>query len=873
MYPVTLRCQRGLIRPGVGAAVLVLSSLPFSIGVANDDTEGEGSPPVYQTLTETPLEPAGHIEDGHLRIDRFEFELTSGDLYLLPPIENQRSVAVYLGDGVVRCYPPDGVEHHQVERFLDEDFLEERFDRFVFWFADDTGDRLRALGSGESGDHAGRADDLLSDRRKALLEHQRENPDSRLLVDLLSPPTQPPSPRHGYFFAQIDGDDHGWFSIQIEPRELEEVRLFRFDQRRHVAEVWMGFHALTDFDDGLAQHSLNGFPRDPEIEGNLGDDDDDDWDARDLGLSPRLQYPDNEGWSARVAVPRIDVDLALEGDGDATASVALLVEPQEALATVRLQISRLLQVTDVRWRTVVPAEVDDVRGVALLPSTPSPDDGDDDRPDPAEPVSLSGEPLPYVQETHDRRFNDDYYEPWVTVALPRVVAPGERFILELAYEGKLVERLRTARGFFLKDTTGWIPTHPDSRRSRLRLTYRLPDRYQIASGMALLDEQVTDGTRIARWVSDDPVRGMSFSIGRFKVTETTVADLPITVYENRNQIGFAPGNLRKTLDDLGGSIQVYSKYFGPYLYSSLLATETVAYNGQAFPGFVLLSFQAFGQLHTGEAELFRAHEVAHQWWGAAVHWEHYRDQWLSEGFSHYSAALYTLIGLDREDQFRDILDAWHLDVRGEVNVGQGTGIKHYGVRPEVIQRSDGHESGPLVAGYRLNSPDTPVDYQLLVYEKGAYVLHMLRMMLTDLATGDDSRFRDMMRQFVLDHRNTPASTRSFEAAVTRAFGEPMDWFFDQWVYGVDIPTYRPELDVSPVTDQPSPFLLHGTIRQEDVPDTFRMPVPIVVQFAEHPTMTYDVWVDADQVDVEIPLPAEPSNIEFNYQHAVLAHVR
>ena len=101
----------------------------------------------------------------------------------------------------------------------------------------------------------------------------------------------------------------------------------------------------------------------------------------------------------------------------------------------------------------------------------------------------------------------------------------------------------------------------------------------------------------------------------------------------------------------------------------------------------------------------------------------------------------------------------------------------------------------------------------------------------------------------------------------------MAWFFDQWVHGVDVPTYRPDLKVSRVADQAAPFILHGSIRQEDVPNGFRMPVPILVRFDDRPPIARRVWVDADTVNVEIPLPAEPSDIEFNYQHGVLAHVR
>ena len=270
--------------------------------------------------------------------------------------------------------------------------------------------------------------------------------------------------------------------------------------------------------------------------------------------------------------------------------------------------------------------------------------------------------------------------------------------------------------------------------------------------------------------------------------------------------------------------------------------------------------------------MFRAHEVAHQWWGVAVPFEDYRDQWLSEGFAQYSAALYTLKGLEREDQFMDMLDAWRLDVLGEVNIGQTNG-KNYGFRPEAIQRSDGHKSGPLSIGYRLRTAETPLDYRLLVYEKGAFVLHMLRMMLIELETGDDEPFRKMMRDFFGEHLFSSATTIAFEMAVTEAFGTPMDWFFDQWVHGVNIPTYRPELEVSPLTDSADPFLLHGRIQQENVPNGFRMPVPVVIKFEDRPPITHRLWVDADTVDIEIPLPARPSEILFNYQHGVLAHIR
>lgn len=880
---------------GSAAALAAGFLLAGAAAFAADDEPGLGPPPLYEELRGADPEPAGHVRDGRLRIDRFEFELQRGDLYLVPPLGGRAPVAVYLGRGTVRAWPPDGVEHQQLRKLIDEDFLEEEFERFVFWFTGDLDERLRALvtdppsagGGRRARRQRERAADLLADRREALLEDRLRNPDARVALDLwraaagLAEPADRP-----YFFAELDGREHDWFSIEIEPRDLEEVAIGTFDRRRKLTDVWMGFHALDEFEAETVEATVGRFPRDPETAGPAdpaAERDGGEWSFRDYGLSPRLLVPDEEGWRPRVRVSRTDVDLAVEGNGDAAASVALVVEPLVPLAGLRLRISPFADVTDVRWRADPPPDVDDVASVALFdPDRAPPElvadrdpDEADEPPGPDEPAPVAGERIHYVQETHDRRFDEDLHDPWLIVLLPRPVAASERFVLELAYEAELVERLRDASGYLLKDTVHWIPRHPDNRKRRFDLTFRVPERLRVASGGALADERVEDGTRIMRWTTDRPVRGTtSFHMGRFEVDEVTHEGLPpIAVYADRNHLGFAPGNRRKTLDDLVGSLRTYTDYFGPYPFDSLLVTETRATGGQAFPGLVLLTFQVFGALHTGESELFRAHEVAHQWWGAGADWESYRDQWIPEGFAHYAAALYVLAGLGEEDQFRDMLDAWRLDALGEVSVGQGLGLKRYGFRPAVIRESDGNESGPLVAGFRLRTTDTPFDYRLLVYEKGAFVLHMLRMLLLDLETGDDRRFRGLMRRFMRDHAGGVASTRSFEAAVTRAFGEPMDWFFDQWVYGVDVPTYRPDLDVSPLRDAREPFVLHGTVRQEEVPPGFRAAVPVRLEFRRHEPIVRRILIDRPRVDVEIPIPAEPTRIEFNYLHGVLARVR
>ena len=863
---------RGAFPRVLGGALLAVlwlgpspqATAPAGPSIQDDgDDEGLGPPPLYDELREARVTHAGHIRDGRLRIDRFELELRDGHLYLAPEIDGVVSTAVFLGDGLVRAYPPDAIEHHQLEKLSDEHHLEEAFDRLFLRFTDDTADRLQTLAAPAPERDAGRANDLLEDRRKDRLEQQLHNPDSRVLEDLLRRQAGTLPPGRAYVLADIDSTDHGWLTIEVEPNQLEEVRLSRYDRRRSALDVWMSFDILSDYGPAHQDAVLDGFAVDPA---SL---DDDEVTGVALGLPPRPIEPDREGWAARVEVPRAQVELALEGDGDAQGAAALLVVSLEPTRGLRLRISPVLEITDARWRP------DTTGGAPEADLFPAPDGGEttpDTEPD--ESATLRGERIHFVQERHNRRLADDRFEPWVTVTLPRTVAAGERFILELAYAGKLVRRLRHSGDFLLKDTLFWRPRHPDTRTSRLDLTFRVPEQYRVASAGTLREERVDDDTRIMRWGTNEPVRNMAFHYGRFDVTEVE-RDAPpaVSVYANDNHLGFAPGNREKTIGDLTDSIRLYTDYFGPFPFESLLVTETPTLSGQAFSGLLLLSYQTFGELHTGEAELFRAHEVAHQWWGAAIDWEDYRDQWMTEGFAHYAGALYMLQALKKPDQFLDMIDAWRLDVLGEGQVGQGIGLRHYGLRPEVLRQSDGHDSGALVVGYRLNSTETPFDYRIVVYEKGAYVLHMLRSMLLDPATGDDERFKKLMRTYAADHVHGVMSTRSFEAAVERAFGEPMDWFFDQWVYGVEVPTYRPDLDVSPVVDGTSPFVLHGRIRQDDVADDFRMPVPVRLTFDDHPPMTYRIWVDMEEVMVELPLPARPTRVEFNYQQAVLAKIR
>jgi hypothetical protein len=449
--------------------------------------------------------------------------------------------------------------------------------------------------------------------------------------------------------------------------------------------------------------------------------------------------------------------------------------------------------------------------------------------------------------------------PYLWVRLPGQLDPGQVQQLTLFYHGNLIDRYGDF--FFINSSSAWYPRPLEGRSlATFDITYHSPSHYLFASVGERMDTATTDRMTTSRWVTQGPIRNASFNLGLFEDYQTSLLGAPpVTVLvseEGHRQLYRAGPGVKayareEVGEDVAKSMKFFQHVFGPAPVDRFYATEIPYMHGEAFPGLVHLSYVTFVESSKkGYDEVFRAHEVAHQWWGISVDFTTYHDQWLSEGFSDFAGLWYLQTNRGKPKQYFEILDLWKADL--------------------MVRRAD---LAPLWLGHRAWSTDFPNDYQYAVYQKGAWVLHMLRALMIDLKTMNEDRFTGMMREFYGTYRGKRASTEDFRRMVERHIGADMGWFFDQWVYRSEIPTYRYAWQAVPV--EGGKFRVRLRVRQEQVPDEFQMYVPVTVELGKDSWARARVKVKGPLTEVELPvlLPTAPKGVRFNDLQGVLADVK
>jgi hypothetical protein len=792
---------------------------------------------VYAQLRSLKGSPQGAIaENVKFRRDAATFTFEEGRLTLAAPVEARILAAVFRGRGTFELAPPSPVDQRQIARYAKAPRLVDKFREAVFFFTDDSyGELQKLLNIRPDADATAATADLQSAQKEYAenfndwIDNERKvglvmrNLAARMLADLTDPSS------HGFFLAGFKGENSGDLLFHIswnrdpvlmpEINNAEEVVLVHVNRGSYF-EWWAGFHLADEY-----------------------------------AKSP---HPDHRTLLAHCSSEAIDAEVSNDNHLSATASL----EFETPGGTPR----------------VLPFTL---RGVLRIRSI----------------EGVGGKKIEFIQE--DRKLDND---PWMI--LPEPAKAGETYEVKIAYEEDSTRdsRIIHQRGpglYYVTARESWFPSFGAfDDRVQFAMHFRSPKKFKFIGTGSLVQSEKEKDFVVTQWKSEIPLSVVGFNYGDFVDHSQSGPTLTVTAYTGREipdelrQIqaaidaeqlrrGSGAGDLESKLGIMSGgfntatgvkyaagvsfqALRLYEYWFGPLPFKAVSVTEQpVTGYGQSWPTLIFLPYDSLLDSTTrnslrlqesAEAREFynvvAVHEMAHQWWGHLVGWKTYRDQWLSEGFAEFSASLYL-----RQFEPKKVAGFWELKRRSLFSKDRA------GHRPVDV--------GALSLGAQLPSYLEPELYQDLVYYKGAYVLEMLRALMWDpRSQNPEARFISMMRDFVTTYAGKNASTEDFRRVVEKHMGEPMDWFFNEWVYGTEIPHYEFSYDLKDVPGGKTELSMSTT--QSGVSDSFVMRVPVDVYLNGQSRRLGMVNIKGrGSTRATVQLPFRPEKVVLDDAHSIL----
>lgn len=346
----------------------------------------------------------------------------------------------------------------------------------------------------------------------------------------------------------------------------------------------------------------------------------------------------------------------------------------------------------------------------------------------------------------------------LSIDLAQPLAAGEHASVQLHYHGKPRFGLEFAPArnevYTVFSTDQWMPSiNAPDERATLLLALRLPKGLRTAAvGDALPSRQLPDGRIEHRWQLRTPMPGYvyGFAAAPYRHVQQPHGTGMLHYYAldrseaELSQLFAATGEMLDFFAERAGLA-----YQGDY--HQALVERTI---GQEMAGLSLMS-EAYGKQVLADASQtgLIAHEAAHQWWGNRVTcagWEHF---WLNEGFANFMTAAW-LQHSQGEAAYQEMVQGWEQRLRALREKGADRPLQY----PDWNQPS--------------------ADDRAVVYKKGAYVLHRLRLEL-----GEEVFWRGL-RQYTQANDGKSVVTADFQKAMEAAAGRSLQAFFDSWVYGV-----------------------------------------------------------------------------------------
>ena len=763
-------------------------------------------------LAQAPLEPEECYRVTELNFAKEDVKvyLTSGYLIFAKPVEGVRYGAVFVAageaaDAEILLLPPTRAERMSLASFSGSPNLDQHFKSATFLFTDGTGEELLTRIQSDASRKSPDMGHAISQQWSPVLQNLAGSFETRLVADLMSADRKP-----GVFYMAVAGNDQKNFDIMYDPTNREQIVVgaLAYRDNRTFFDTWTSFPARS-FRNAASE------------------------------------------WTAQAVLDNYRIDSTIDD------SLAMKCTTR-ALVTVQGRQQKALLLNLSRRMRLTGATVDGA---------------------PAEIFDHESLRSNLIAGNDNRSF-------LVVPATP--LDPGRAHELTLTHEGDVIEK--AGKGVYFVVSRGtWYP-RSDIGFAAYDLTFQYPDSLTLVSTGSLISDHIDGDRHTTRRKTDAPVRFAGFNLGDFQSLAVDEGGYHVDVYANRhleaalqkkapvpasaadqqrNPVPMFPRSRRTVLDrpsfpppeapapeadpfsragpiakEVVDTLSYMSAEFGPAPIHNIAITPIPGGFGQGFPGLVYLSTLAYldpGQrpavvhesvMQTFYSELLESHEVAHQWWGNMVMPAGYHDEWLMEALANYSALL--LLEKKKGSKAVDVV------------------LDQY--RHDLLAKSDGRameSAGPVTWGMRLMTSLSPDAWRVIVYQKGTWIMHMLRRRM-----GDEG-FLAFLREVANRYRFSPISTEQFRALAAahmpaKGPDRTLEGFFDSWVYGTGIPAVK-------LTYSWRANRLSGTLEQQGVESDFSALVPVEVQTARQRTVLW-LATGSDPVTFSTALATPPSKV-------------
>lgn len=754
---------------------------------------------LYRELLNPELLPGDvyRVRDVSLQREDLHVVFSDGTLGLLRAVDGHVTGAVFEGDGEILLVPPDRAERNSLALFTGAAVLEQKFESAYLRFFDD--DLVKRLRAGVRG------------REEDPDFNTRWNSPLQLLapidgLQILEAMTNASDPTSCYFHLRLGGTQLGIFDIFFDSDALEQIVVAQERVNGNAAY----FDTWTSFPMRSARNAAPGATK----------------------TFPPFTLSD---YRMRVTV---------EPPTDLKSEMEVTLTPRTAgQRSVLLELSRYLRVSEAR---------------------------------------ADGRPIEFFQHqaesgTQLARRSDDL----MALVFPAPLEKDRPVRLSFKYSGPVMFSAGTEL-LYVGERGTWYP-NAGPAYSSYDLTFDYPDDWLLVATGKQVETTSAAGRRVSRFVSEKPIARAGFNLGKFETGSSATGNVSIHAYAARNvehvlavpeaRMGMHPHpakEVQQIAEQASTTVRFLSGELDAFPYSNLEITQLPALLSQSWPGLIYLSSMAFLEPEERRAvglrdpytelllsRLMLAHETAHQWWGDAVDWASYRDEWIIEALANYSA----LLMLEKQDPqaMKTALDFYKAEMLKETANG-------------IVA-----EAGPVTLGWRLTSSRFPNAYERVLYGRGTWLIHMLRTMLREASgNNSDALFFAALKGLLARSPDRKISTRdlqeAFEKVLPPSFTyeghKSLDWFFDSWVNDVSIPALALE-DVKFVQDGGS-VKVNGTIRETNAAKDLVTAVPIYVVDANGKSRFADfVFADEPSTAFTLTVPAGTKQILLDPEGTLL----